>query len=828
MMLGTLIMVLLAHHVASKPLDVSARITTLLNENIPNSLKEKAEAIDTILKLLAEIDLPAICEAVMGDRNGEVTQMDNIIAQAAKEEGFPRMMTTKLRKAPAIPFPVDFPMKSDDILPADFPLKTKDIPRPVKEEQTASIALTEITSTESPSVSTDPSNNVIIDSVQSLKPNVSLSAEARRMNSQEIKRLERPELVGFKLAPSEHYMREMEGETEKTEGNVSSTKETVQSIVEGSTYMTMADEAPTTEPTSADIDMNTTEATEMNVTSTMWASPTPSSSSSSSSSFSSSSTTEAPTPAETSTDSDVSSSTVFSTFSTVEVETTTSNEIIEDVVNDTISNISSVETAAASKNASLSEINRKDVDIETLILNGTTTTVFNSTDDLETTSDNITVSQEVNATTTYEILSGNSSSVNESASAYEQTTENSPVTTMAVNTTDEDIEEQQTTSTVQTETTSNVAESNETNATTTTPTTEATTIVMNSTNENVNASNVLSGIDNMTETDTNAQTTLVELPNTEATSTMDYFWTPGKTIPMTDSLYEYDDSTNAASSFHVSTSPDYIPEEASSSDNTNSTVNKTNDTTAEATLDVSTESSSATPSEYDYVYNLEGLTGTDKHDSTYTRYDDTAQYGAYDAIDADYATGDMTDYGMDSLKTNPRFLAGDHFNDVNKHQGHNMLASAQSPANTAASQDFMLSAQPGYYNSLADQTSWSDHKLQRNSVDTKGVDKSFTAADKKADAIPRFTDGPNSLAASVGVRQKIVWSEPTLPQIFYQPDGYACPGLFGYYADAEDCRAFFICSWGVPYRFLCPKATLWNSIESVCDWSDNVNCSKKK
>lgn len=56
--------------------------------------------------------------------------------------------------------------------------------------------------------------------------------------------------------------------------------------------------------------------------------------------------------------------------------------------------------------------------------------------------------------------------------------------------------------------------------------------------------------------------------------------------------------------------------------------------------------------------------------------------------------------------------------------------------------------------------------------------------------------------------------------------GYACPGLFGYFGDIMDCRSFFICSWGVPYRFYCPSGTLWNPAESVCDWSRNVRCRK--
>ncbi|KAL8558085.1 hypothetical protein ACOMHN_036744 [Nucella lapillus] len=56
-------------------------------------------------------------------------------------------------------------------------------------------------------------------------------------------------------------------------------------------------------------------------------------------------------------------------------------------------------------------------------------------------------------------------------------------------------------------------------------------------------------------------------------------------------------------------------------------------------------------------------------------------------------------------------------------------------------------------------------------------------------------------------------------------EGYACPGLFGFFGDVMDCRSFFICSWGVPYRFACPSGTLWNPARSVCDWSRDVTCS---
>ncbi|PVD37275.1 hypothetical protein C0Q70_04272 [Pomacea canaliculata] len=79
---------------------------------------------------------------------------------------------------------------------------------------------------------------------------------------------------------------------------------------------------------------------------------------------------------------------------------------------------------------------------------------------------------------------------------------------------------------------------------------------------------------------------------------------------------------------------------------------------------------------------------------------------------------------------------------------------------------------------------------------------------------------------TLGIKQKTILSEETLPK-FLHFNGYLCPGLFGYFGDVMDCRSFFICSWGVPYRFYCPSGTLWNPVESVCDWSRNVKCSKK-
>ncbi|ESO86847.1 hypothetical protein LOTGIDRAFT_128569, partial [Lottia gigantea] len=47
-----------------------------------------------------------------------------------------------------------------------------------------------------------------------------------------------------------------------------------------------------------------------------------------------------------------------------------------------------------------------------------------------------------------------------------------------------------------------------------------------------------------------------------------------------------------------------------------------------------------------------------------------------------------------------------------------------------------------------------------------------------------------------------------------------------YFGDAHDCKAFFICSWGVPYRFHCPPGTIWSTAESVCNWSRDVTCQE--
>ncbi|XP_050405778.1 uncharacterized protein LOC126821401 isoform X2 [Patella vulgata] len=91
---------------------------------------------------------------------------------------------------------------------------------------------------------------------------------------------------------------------------------------------------------------------------------------------------------------------------------------------------------------------------------------------------------------------------------------------------------------------------------------------------------------------------------------------------------------------------------------------------------------------------------------------------------------------------------------------------------------------------------------------------------------PYTPKSENSEVAQL-VNQKTIWSESTQKHVT-SPAGYSCPGLFGYYGDAHNCKAFFICSWGVPYRFHCPTGTMWSSKESVCDWNRNVICHESK
>ncbi|XP_041371380.1 serine-rich adhesin for platelets-like [Gigantopelta aegis] len=81
--------------------------------------------------------------------------------------------------------------------------------------------------------------------------------------------------------------------------------------------------------------------------------------------------------------------------------------------------------------------------------------------------------------------------------------------------------------------------------------------------------------------------------------------------------------------------------------------------------------------------------------------------------------------------------------------------------------------------------------------------------------------------ASLGIKQQTVVAEKPPAHSIYKNEANACSGLFGYYADLSDCRAFFICSWGIPYRFFCPHGTLWNPSEGVCDWALNVDCTRK-
>ncbi|WNI26732.1 chitin-binding domain-containing protein [Streptomyces sp. ITFR-16] len=41
-------------------------------------------------------------------------------------------------------------------------------------------------------------------------------------------------------------------------------------------------------------------------------------------------------------------------------------------------------------------------------------------------------------------------------------------------------------------------------------------------------------------------------------------------------------------------------------------------------------------------------------------------------------------------------------------------------------------------------------------------------------------------------------------------------------ADPEEPAAYYICSNGVPHRFVCPEGTLFSVADQVCDWEWNV------
>ena len=55
---------------------------------VPIIFPDKADAIETVLRLLSDIDLPSICQAVMLDSR-DVHSVDDIIALAARDQHMP-------------------------------------------------------------------------------------------------------------------------------------------------------------------------------------------------------------------------------------------------------------------------------------------------------------------------------------------------------------------------------------------------------------------------------------------------------------------------------------------------------------------------------------------------------------------------------------------------------------------------------------------------------------------------------------------------------------------------------------------------------------------
>lgn len=64
-----------------------------------------------------------------------------------------------------------------------------------------------------------------------------------------------------------------------------------------------------------------------------------------------------------------------------------------------------------------------------------------------------------------------------------------------------------------------------------------------------------------------------------------------------------------------------------------------------------------------------------------------------------------------------------------------------------------------------------------------------------------------------------------VPQTGFECEQYQYPG---YYADPEaGCQAFHICQRGNRKdSFLCPNGTLFNQERLVCEWWNNVDCSR--
>ncbi|XP_076182927.1 uncharacterized protein LOC143154823 [Ptiloglossa arizonensis] len=52
----------------------------------------------------------------------------------------------------------------------------------------------------------------------------------------------------------------------------------------------------------------------------------------------------------------------------------------------------------------------------------------------------------------------------------------------------------------------------------------------------------------------------------------------------------------------------------------------------------------------------------------------------------------------------------------------------------------------------------------------------------------------------------------------------SCPDLNGRYRSATNCSEFYVCVFGRPVKFSCPRGLVYNDVLDVCDYSYNVDC----
>ncbi|ESO86846.1 hypothetical protein LOTGIDRAFT_166850 [Lottia gigantea] len=72
-----------------KPLHDNQAVESIIRNSLSQTMTEKADAIDNLLRLLSEIDLPSICNALSAQQHGgkdKMATVDAILAEAAKSQ----------------------------------------------------------------------------------------------------------------------------------------------------------------------------------------------------------------------------------------------------------------------------------------------------------------------------------------------------------------------------------------------------------------------------------------------------------------------------------------------------------------------------------------------------------------------------------------------------------------------------------------------------------------------------------------------------------------------------------------------------------------------